>query len=189
MGYQGAGIFVGGVWALWHLPLFLIPGIDVYGQSFLLFALAVIPLSVAMTWLYVSTEGSLFLTMLMHAAVNQTTLLFASGASANGHLLTLRTSVFGWATIALLWIGAALLLRRLPHSRGDADTTVPMVEGETMHGALTKAGVRASRHLTAWPQGALPPRMERKVTRPSVTVGALSGSNKCGCFMLGDHRL
>jgi acetyl esterase/lipase len=27
---------------------------------------------------------------------------------------------------------------------GDADTTVPMVEGETMHGALTKAGVPAS---------------------------------------------
>ena len=27
---------------------------------------------------------------------------------------------------------------------GDADTTVPMVEGQTMHGALTKAGVPAS---------------------------------------------
>jgi dipeptidyl aminopeptidase/acylaminoacyl peptidase len=27
---------------------------------------------------------------------------------------------------------------------GDADTTVPMVEGETMHAALTKAGVPAS---------------------------------------------
>jgi acetyl esterase/lipase len=27
---------------------------------------------------------------------------------------------------------------------GDADTVVPMVEGETMHGALTKAGVPAS---------------------------------------------
>jgi dipeptidyl aminopeptidase/acylaminoacyl peptidase len=27
---------------------------------------------------------------------------------------------------------------------GDADTVVPIVEGETMHGALTKAGVPAS---------------------------------------------
>ena len=27
---------------------------------------------------------------------------------------------------------------------GDADTTAPVVEGETMHGALTKAGVPAS---------------------------------------------
>ena len=34
----------------------------------------------------------------------------------------------------------------LPRSscNGDADTVVPMVEGETMHGALTKAGVPAS---------------------------------------------
>ncbi|MEA3246594.1 MAG: CPBP family intramembrane glutamic endopeptidase, partial [Gemmatimonadota bacterium] len=53
MGYAWAGVLVGVAWALWHLPLFLIPGADKTGQSFPVWALGVVALSVAMTWLWV----------------------------------------------------------------------------------------------------------------------------------------
>jgi membrane protease YdiL (CAAX protease family) len=71
-GFAGASVLLGLVWVCWHLPLFFVPGIDVYGQSFPVWALGVTALSVAITWLYVHTNGSLLLVMLMHSAVNQT---------------------------------------------------------------------------------------------------------------------
>src|SRR5262245_22840797 len=34
IGYRRAGLFIGAIWAAWHLPLFFIRGVDLYGQSF-----------------------------------------------------------------------------------------------------------------------------------------------------------
>ena len=116
MGFGNASLIVGVVWAAWHLPLFFIPGVDIYRESFPLFALAVIPLSVTMAWLYASTNGSVLLTMLMHSAVNQTTIFFSASSTAAG-VWQAHTSMFGWTTILLLWIVAALFYRRL--ERGD----------------------------------------------------------------------
>jgi uncharacterized protein len=114
-GYRRAGLWVGMIWAVWHLPLFFIPGVDLYGQSFALFTLAVVPVSVAMTWLYVSTAGSVLSTMIMHS-VNQTTAFVSVAAPASG-LLALNNSIFCWTTIVLLWVGAAALFVLTPDRR------------------------------------------------------------------------
>ena len=116
-GLAGASIVLGIIWASWHLPLFLIPGIETTGQSFPFYLLAVIALSVAIAWLYAHTNGSLLLTMLMHAAINNTKDIVPSGAQAPGNPFALSGSPVGWLTLGLLWVCAGYFLVRL-HKAG-----------------------------------------------------------------------
>ena len=116
MGLAGASVLLGVIWAAWHLPLFFIPRTDLTGQSFPFFLLAVTPLSTAITWLYWRTNGSLLLTMLMHAAINNTTAIVPSGNTGGTNPWILRTSLIGWTTIALLWIAAVFFMARMPKS-------------------------------------------------------------------------
>jgi len=67
----GGGLAVGLVWAVWHLPLFYISSETIYYDSpFLGFAVSITLLSVLMTWVYNSTNGSLLPVLLMHTAWN-----------------------------------------------------------------------------------------------------------------------
>jgi membrane protease YdiL (CAAX protease family) len=69
-GLAGASLLLGLVWALCHLPQFFIREADTYGQSFFVFVLPVVALSVTITWLWARTHRSLLLPTLLHAAVN-----------------------------------------------------------------------------------------------------------------------
>ena len=71
-GVASASIILGVIWAAWHLPFFFIPGADTAGQSFPIYLVAVTAISVAMAWLYVRTNQSLLLMMLMHASMDNT---------------------------------------------------------------------------------------------------------------------
>jgi membrane protease YdiL (CAAX protease family) len=113
VGLAPASSAIGAVWACWHLPLFFIPGTDTTGQSFPVYLLNVTALSVAMAWLYWRTSGGLLLTMLMHAAVNNTRDIVPSPAVAGSHPFAVSASMLGWLTTALLWAGAAYFLARM----------------------------------------------------------------------------
>ena len=113
IGLGAASVLIGVIWAAWHLPLFFIPGIETTGQSFPLYALGVVALSVAIAWLYANTNGSLFLTMLMHSAINNTKDIVPTGARPPGNPFSLSASLMGWITAALLWICAGYLLLRM----------------------------------------------------------------------------
>ncbi len=76
-------LILGVVWAFWHLPDFLTraqgggPGAT-WAESFgnlPIFVLAVVALAVIMTWVYNHTGGSIFIAILLHAAINATGLL------------------------------------------------------------------------------------------------------------------
>ena len=114
LGLGPASVLLGLIWACWHLPLFFISGTDTSGQSFPLYALQVIALSVAIGWLYGHTNGSLLLVMLMHAAVNNTKDIVPSAVPGAGNPLALSTSLVGWLTVILLWICAGIFLARMP---------------------------------------------------------------------------
>lgn len=112
-GYGAGSAILGALWALWHLPVFfMLPGNGNYGQSFPLFFIGVIPLSIAMGWLFVHTKGSILLAMLMHAAVNNTHEIVRSGYAVVGPL-SLNTTMVAWLTLLLLWVGAGYFLMRM----------------------------------------------------------------------------
>jgi membrane protease YdiL (CAAX protease family) len=115
-GLGRASIVLGVVWACWHLPLFFLRGADTYGQSFVVYLLQVIALSVAMAWLYGRTHGSLLLVMLMHAAINNTKDIVPSAVPGATNALALSPSLVAWLTVALLWLGAGYFLVRMPRA-------------------------------------------------------------------------
>jgi membrane protease YdiL (CAAX protease family) len=114
LGYARSSLIIGTVWALWHLPLFYITGTDKTGQAFPIRGLSVVALSVAITWLYARTGGSLLLTMLMHAATNNLGSIVSGATPGATHVWTLRASPMMTLTLVGLWIPAAWLLVKMP---------------------------------------------------------------------------
>lgn len=113
LGLGGASVLLGVVWALWHLPLFFLPGSGSDGQSFPIYLLHVTALSVAMSWLYWKTEGSLLLVMLMHASVNNTTGIVPAAVPDAVNPMSFHGSLVAWSTVGVSWGVAVLLLLRM----------------------------------------------------------------------------
>jgi membrane protease YdiL (CAAX protease family) len=113
MGLARASILLGVIWAVWHLPLFFIAGTDKTAASFPLYLLQVTALSVAIAWVYARTNGSLLLTMLLHAAINNTKDIVPSGDQGATNWWALSGSRVAWISVALLWLAAAYFLFRM----------------------------------------------------------------------------
>ena len=113
-GLRWASVLLGAIWACWHLPLFFLPGADTYGQSFPVYLLQVIAISVAMAWLYARTQGNLLLVMLMHAAINNPLAVIPSTIEGATNVFSLSHSRVAWLTLALLWVAAGYFLVRMP---------------------------------------------------------------------------
>ena len=114
VGLGPASVVLGVIWALWHLPLFYVVGADTFGQSFVLYTLQVTALSVAIAWLYGNAGGSLLLTMLMHAAINNTKDIVPSATPGATGMWGLNASLVSWLTVAVLWACAIVFLMRMP---------------------------------------------------------------------------
>ncbi|HWC17544.1 MAG TPA: CPBP family intramembrane glutamic endopeptidase [Terriglobales bacterium] len=114
MGFAWASVVVGVIWAAWHLPIFFIRGADKYGQSFPVWAAAVTAVSVAIAYVYAKTGGSLLLTMLMHASINNTSDIVPAAQAAAANPFSLNASLILWLTTALMWVAAAYLLSHMP---------------------------------------------------------------------------
>jgi membrane protease YdiL (CAAX protease family) len=117
VGLPTASILVGIIWATWHLPLFFIPGTDKTGQSFPVYLLSVTALSVTMAWLYWRTDGSLLMTMLMHASANNATILAPAAVPGATDVFAVNTTLPGWISLSLLWAGAIYFLVRMRGAR------------------------------------------------------------------------
>jgi len=123
IGFARGSVLLGLIWACWHLPLFFlpVPGNDEYGQSFPVWALGVTALSVAMAWLYMHTNGSLLLTMLMHSAVNNIPHFVPPAAANARNTFSLHGSLAAWLTTIFLWIAAAYFLRGMSLSAAQTE--------------------------------------------------------------------
>jgi membrane protease YdiL (CAAX protease family) len=88
------------------------------GYSVLLFTLQVTALSVGITWLYAHTRGSLWLTMLIHAAINNTGGIVQSASAPARDPWTLSAPPMVWIYAAVLWIPAIWFLVRMPKREG-----------------------------------------------------------------------
>jgi membrane protease YdiL (CAAX protease family) len=93
--------------------MFFLPGADKFGQSFAVFLCGTTTLSVAIAWLFGRTNGSLWMTMLMHSAVNQTTGIVPSTEPGAVNVFALSHSLVAWFTVALMAASAAYFLMRM----------------------------------------------------------------------------
>ena len=120
-GPLAASVFVGALFALFHLPLFFIGGVPALGTVLLYMPLTIliaIPQRIVMTWLFNNTKGSVIIAMLFHAAHN----------SANNHLLELFPGVddpgrYVFLVITYIVVAAILLVwtkGRLSYRADDA---------------------------------------------------------------------
>ena len=109
LGARTASILLGVIWAFWHLPMFFIAGGDMAGQAFPVFLVTLSAVSVAMSWLYVKTRGSLLLCMVMHSAINNTTGIVPS-AAVTSSVFAFSSSRLGWLTALTSWVIAGVCL-------------------------------------------------------------------------------
>jgi membrane protease YdiL (CAAX protease family) len=103
------GSFILGLlWALWHLPEFLVPvwANSSGGNSFLdivRFVIIAISFAIVITWVFNNTKASVLLAILVHASIDTFSMpmgtLFSPGAMANSILVSF--GVFALVVVAL----------------------------------------------------------------------------------------
>lgn len=121
-GLASASVMLGVVWALWHLPLFFFTDADTYHQPFFIYLVQVTAISVAIAWLWRRTGGSLLLTMLLHAAVNNSKDIVPSATPGGTRTFGLNASLPAWLTVGLLCLCAAYMLFQMRRTKSQEFT-------------------------------------------------------------------
>ena len=90
---------IGLISALWHVPLFMIPGTAQSHIPFLLFMVRSLSLSIISTWLYNGSKRSLLFVLLFHASLNTwpNTLTILETDGALGPYISATVIYTGWA--------------------------------------------------------------------------------------------
>lgn len=95
-------IFIGSIWALWHLPLFYIVGTSHFENIFIIFWLSCIGYSSFLTYLYAKTR-SIFISVVFHAMINAVAIV--------GLSLSLQENFsYFLLSISMIFVGSWLLL-------------------------------------------------------------------------------
>ncbi len=101
-------VVLGIIWAVWHLPLFLLPGTGQAYTPYLAFLLFTIGLSWFFSWVRQASRKRITSGIYAHALVNVFGTIFPTVVTAAG---TLQTRYWIWASLAFI-IGLAANLQR-----------------------------------------------------------------------------
>jgi membrane protease YdiL (CAAX protease family) len=112
-----ASLILGGLWAAWHLPNSLIPGLEYYLTAFPVFLVYVVSMTVLLTWLSNHTRGSIWIAWLFHAAVNVAGGFLFIGD--NERQMWLGTIVFAAAALIVVLVNGSNLARQTT-AKGEA---------------------------------------------------------------------
>lgn len=96
-----ASLILGVIWAIWHLPLYILAGQDplwIAGQI-----ISLIGIRTLIVWIYNNTGKSVFATILFHAVYNVCTLIVTSFYSSTGHLITSIFIIITTFAVTILW--------------------------------------------------------------------------------------
>ena len=96
-----ASLVIGAVWAVWHLPLFVMEGSSQSGRPFVPYAITLLALSILFTWLYRATGRSVLLAMLLHASYNSAPVLLP---------IQSLPATLDWVYAAVMWAFALSLV-------------------------------------------------------------------------------
>ncbi|MDD2880460.1 MAG: CPBP family intramembrane metalloprotease [Rhodoferax sp.] len=108
-GWRIASLVLGGVWTLWHVPLFYSAGTVQSHLPMGLYALSAMASSVLFAWLFNRTEGSVLPVLVLHTAVNAWSLVIPVMVLPDGSNLRPFQLVVG------ILVFAALLLLFSPN--------------------------------------------------------------------------
>ena len=114
-------VILGTLWALWHLPLFLIPSWDTPHGSVLdvaLFVIWAVSITIIFTWVFNNTRGSVLLIILAHGSVNSAAAAVYGLFPAPGVTGGIVNFVIGFGVVALVIL--ALTRGRLGYRREEA---------------------------------------------------------------------
>jgi uncharacterized protein len=113
-------LILGTLWALWHLPLFLIPSWDTPHGSLLdvaLFLIWAVSITILITWVFNNTKGSVLIAILAHGSINSaataTYILFPAPTVTGG----IMNFVIGFGVAAMVIV--ALTRGRLGYRQGE----------------------------------------------------------------------
>ena len=112
-GPLGGTLILGVLWALWHLPLFLIPTWDTPHGSPLdvaLFVVLAVGIAVVLTWVFNNTKGSVLMTILAHGSFNM-------GVASAYDLFPTPSVTEGFANFVIGFGVAALVIVALTRGR------------------------------------------------------------------------
>ncbi len=109
-----AGLLLGSIWGLWHLPLWFLRPYS--GAALLLYILAfnlyIISLTLLMTWIYLHTSHSLVPMVLAHFAPNFALSLVVSGLGLGPELPVLSlTALLTFVTALTVWAAGGFSYR------------------------------------------------------------------------------
>ncbi len=114
-----ASLIVGGTWAVWHLPLFYIGYLPF---PFWMYLIAIVALSILITWIYNNTGGKLLTALLLHAMFNLSIALFPpmdlNGGDPRGFMILTLLYVIVAVLVLVRW--GVRTLSRGPQSMADA---------------------------------------------------------------------
>jgi len=106
-----ASIFVGFMWAAWHLPLTYIPRDEAYYNTPIWgIFVSLILVSIIITWIFNNTGGSILAAMLAHTSYNWGNYLFPTLFSETGALIYIILLIFIAALIVIVF-GARRMVR------------------------------------------------------------------------------
>lgn len=110
-GFLRAGVAMGCVVAVWHLPFFFTPGTTQSRSSFRVFLLTLIPARIIFGWIYNGSGGSILLTVLLHASGNAWSEVLGQGPAV--------ADAAGLTVMLVFWVVAigVLLKNRTPAPR------------------------------------------------------------------------
>lgn len=122
-----AGLVIGVIWGVWHLPAFFLSGTEHSAWSFTDFFVGTIALSLIATALFNASKGSILLPALFHLQVNNP--LWPDAQPYD-------TIPFVLAALAVIWLNRDSMLRR----DGGVTTIVPAADADDREGVAAERG-------------------------------------------------
>jgi membrane protease YdiL (CAAX protease family) len=108
-----SSLIVGIIWAVWHLPNFLLPSYPHHGSPFSAFLLMTIAFSMLFTWFHLKTDGSLLIAIIFHAALN----LFSLGGLEPSREYWLKAVVYSGAALIFYGVTSLSFITRGPSAK------------------------------------------------------------------------
>ena len=115
-----SSLILGGIWVLWHLPLFFNPASSYSNTPFWALLIFMLPVSILITWIFNSTGGSALMIMILHAMLNasigplwKATPEYSTAVS-NTDVYLLQAAVLWVAAIVVVLVYGASNLSRKP---------------------------------------------------------------------------